>query len=103
MRSRPRTGWRTDRPLQGVSLVATDASQQANFFVQVVALDTAGAHPTFTRLSESVSDSSAAAIDTRCICLARLHGRSLGDRLRAERMELFLPALSANLQHVGKL
>ena len=46
------------------------------------------------QLSESVSDSSAAAIDTRCICLARLYGRGLGDRLRAERMELFLPALS---------
>ncbi len=46
------------------------------------------------QLSESVSDSGAAAIDTRCICLACLYGRGLGDRLRAERMELFLPALS---------
>ena len=104
MRSRPRTGWRTDRPLQGVSLVATDASQQANFFVQVVALDTAGGHPTFTRLSKSVSNSSAAAIDTRCICLARPSGRSLGDRLRVpSTWSYFCPALSANLQHVGKL
>ena len=62
--------------------------------MQVVALDTAGAHPIFTSYLKSVSDFSAAAIDTHCICLARLYGRGLGDRLRAERMELFLPALS---------
>ena len=46
------------------------------------------------QLSKMVSNSGAAAIDTRCICLARLYGRGLGDRLRAERMELFLRALS---------
>ena len=76
-----------------LSWVAPAQPVQASFFVQVVALDTAGAHPTFTSYLNQSAILSAAAIDTRCICLARLYGRGLGDRLRAERMELFLRAL----------
>ena len=68
--------------------------QQALAFCEVVF--EAGYVTTLSRYQQSlsVSDSGAAAIDTRCICLARLYGRGLGDRLRAERMELFFRALS---------